>query len=1581
MASSDTNDDTSVRALTADHALQLLASALPDTAVELIRPLSGGKSGAQVLLVDLTNKTHTLDGQFVAKVQRARSGLQNPNEPFRQLGVYTKSHTPDIVHTSYQGDISIEVYDLAGFSTDTTRTLREIRGQSDRHKVLANLVEGLLGDQLDQNARQATYKLTATSVLEQWLGANFWDDDRYSTLLSMSSLDNHDSEVVFRFAAELLPNPVRVIAQLALIEMPKVGTIAGLNHGDLHTANILVQGSTIKRRIDHWIIDANWDTRSPLFYDFAYLEVSLILDSLSAANHLEMISLLRALNDIHDYGALDVNHTDLVSNLRTIRDTVLGFLSSNQERRSDVWRLQVLLAQIAAGLNWSTKPIEPNQRTVALIYAAWSTREWLDRYFADFWQAIATAPHGELLAVNDDPTQSDGLDDRLKRYWEILQSIPVDTDLIIIAGRVRNLSEKVETLATLRVATVIDLDPESDENGLHAALGAYLSVSRRLNIYGSNEHLVDRSRSTNWLMANGWATRSEPSSEGLASWRRNGFLARVRRTIDFTVSASTSRSAYVLVIRDESTRDISLRILEYIDEAYSGIAEQLELAASPTAPDSVHRFVDARENARISDVPSASVSLPGTANRVEIDVVTLHRFEADLELIHDQILTRPRTAASAPLVDEFWRGRPPTWDELASGVDIRRQVEAEVIAKCRAAVKDNRSTILELDHSPGAGATTLIRRVAWELAPEVPVALVSNFSHDTGEMVAELSKLTGMPMLVFAESAHLSESDRDALFDGVASNHGRAVIVWVNRTTRPSSRAIKLIDPMPKDESADFIKSYIAMSSDDNAKRELKRLIDEYASVPTQCHSPFYYGLTAFERDFQGIDDFVKNHLAPLGPLQLKIAQYLALVTRYSQVGLYPEIVRRWLGKAERPPHEITDDYLVDTLGADLRHLVVSNGFAYRLLHPIVAEGVLNHFDSRHGGLSLAQVSVRLIEQVHEVLGESSEPALALLRNIFITRAGEFRRDGFSELVSGFGPEEGQLVFEKLTEKFPRESHFWNHRGRFHIYRVRGDHKTAEEYLERAVEFASPMTRGTHLHTLGMVRRLWVERQIVDLAVGDEGTNGLALIDLLRPTYDAAMKAFHDSRMLGSGSNYSWVTPIQLTNTVVEFLIKRSGVSNLHELLEIDSSVNDWVSEQMHQSESLLEVVRIESLERVQSRDFYTELTGKIDALYGDIDTLVEQWKAYRESGHGDPVRLGCSMARAVFSSAGRSWANVDESRARELADMLQPAVDSGAASDVDLRTWIQAYRRLPEYSSSTALERVTYYASERNSIDGAYYSFILCFQLWSNGGLVDQDRVRHYLDLCKRLSRNQRQDWSYEWVSADGHADIVHFSELGRWTRDRKQVWSDPKRLGRVRGVIEDVDGYRSGFARVGSGTLQAFFSPQGEILSSRDVNQVADFYLGFSYTGLRAWSLAVTTEAPDVVRSAVNLPYSANFMSPKSILRMKNTTTEANEATAEQVAVGDTVEPDLPAEVYSTSPLDTEFRDYLLALCDEGPDGVLRADLSGIGDLLVEHFGIDRYRRFKAGSKNLHASLLRIGLSLSATSTGYELSGPSSY
>ena len=83
-----------------------------------------------------------------------------------------------------------------------------------------------------------------------------------------------------------------------------------------------------------------------------------------------------------------------------------------------------------------------------------------------------------------------------------------------------------------------------------------------------------------------------------------------------------------------------------------------------------------------------------------------------------------------------------------------------------------------------------------------------------------------------------------------------------------------------------------------------------------------------------------------------------------------------------------------------------------------------------------------------------------------------------------------------------------------------------------------------------------------------------------------------------------------------------------------------------------------------------------------------------------------------------------------------------------------------------------------------------------------------------------------------------MHQDILGQWNRD-EQFWSNPSPLGRLEGVVSHIRGPEAGEIETLSG-LKAFYVPgMANHYKGEAENRRVNFYLGFSYAGLRAWKV----------------------------------------------------------------------------------------------------------------------------------------------
>ncbi|MGW3864782.1 P-loop NTPase, partial [Streptomyces sp. NPDC005047] len=1485
--------------------LALLESHLPHaSSVKIVKSLAGGYTSARVMLCDISQK-HTalqgrdgvLDGQYILKLgfSTGRPQADAHNAFVAGLGAYGHTRVPLLVESLQDSGISVDVYHIAGFSLDLLRSAEHVDAE-DREEICARAARDLLGAQLNV-AGTPDYEVTVASVLREWLGAGFPEDQRGMRVREVLA-QLRGSGHVFLHEGELLPDPLVLLDPQFGLAGRGLACFRGPTHGDLHLRNVMVRGSRLTRDLDYWLIDVNWDTPTPLLYDHAYLELSALLYGLGHSTSGRILPLLARLDEENPavQVQLDLNDSGLITLLRRMRTETADILANRQEKRVDIWQQQILMARIAAGLNYAAKPLDDMAlRRAALASAGWAARLLLRERHPEVWVEIAKQGRiGSVgLAVSADAGRVTA--EEALRRWTPFRQTHGGMDLFLVADSVAAKPE-LAALAHCGWANVIDLDPDSDDDGLSSVVVSGLEERRHVSVFGENCRPVPPGNATNWLMANGWNSHDETTAESDEQWRRRGYLHRVRQLIDDTLEGTPNRAAAVLVLRSgRRDREID-RVVEYIDERYEGIAHQLDLAQAPAVNGiDVDAFLTVVAESLPMDVSTSAPSLPGlNSRRWALKWSDLQRLSVDLEVLHSEILSGAAPTAQQP-TDEFWRGRPPTWQELEVPIDVERDAYRALANEITERLADHQLATVRLDHSPGAGGTTLARRIAWDLHRTYPAVMLREYSETTADRIDEIYQETGYPALVIAESAVLPEYDRDELMYYLAQRNTRAIVLWVNRTNVPrAGKHHQLLDPLKGSERARFLKKFRERASTDHARRLLDSLAEGVADVvAAQKLSPFFFGLCVYEEEFEGVASYVRNHFTHLTREQKELARHLALLTRYGQeLGLPIVMVEAWM-RRERPVYSpLNEAQLNDVLGPDLRHLVVSERGALRLLHPLIADEILmGELDGERYGLGT--ISVDFIKKTTDLLGPENSTTERLLNELFIRRSnmsGDGQRSyDFSELIESMSTEAGGRVFEVLTQQCPNNAHFWNHRGRFAIYKVKSDFQLAEKFVLMAVE-KSKGRDATHLHTLGMVRRFWIENTLTEILRDGDRHKPQELLTTIEPLFDRAMEAFTEAARY-KNTEFTWSTPIQLIATVVERLWKASDhAESLAEFMESDDPSAVWVTEQIGRAEELLDNLRNINTEG----RYYQKLDKQLSLMYGDVERLVEQWQELRRRGT-ENTEVDLAIARTLYANSGRDWSQVTEEQARTIAEMTQGMVANGRATDADLRLWFQSYRRLPEYSETHALERLAWYASERNSLDANYYLYILHFLIWHRGDAQDENRIRYHLEESTRLSRQHRRQWSFEWLGGSSRQHpLVHFSEMGRQRTGPTGFWSRPQELVRVSGIITEIKSPQSGRLRIRRGKLPAFFTPRNQFRQTRDVEEPVEFYLGFSYEGLRAWEPTYPGRAPDALKNAEPV---RRLLSSSTPVASSASAVKPSDAVSEPPAVDPEPLPQIPA------------------------------------------------------------------------------------
>ena len=144
------------------------------------------------------------------------------------------------------------------------------------------------------------------------------------------------------------------------------------------------------------------------------------------------------------------------------------------------------------------------------------------------------------------------------------------------------------------------------------------------------------------------------------------------------------------------------------------------------------------------------------------------------------------------------------------------------------------------------------------------------------------------------------------------------------------------------------------------------------------------------------------------------------------------------------------------------------------------------------------------------------------------------------------------------------------------------------------------------------------------------------------------------------------------------------------------------------------------------------------------------------------------------------------------------------------------------------------------DSLDALYYLYILKVLEALEGSAIAANDAQRNIELCRARAGVRRDPTlSFEWLGGGtGLGKLVHQDQLDGWDRSTG-FWRNSKPLIRIPGVVSRIHAPQSGEIAL-RWNMKAFFVPAASGMAyGQDENRRVSFFLGFSYEGLRAWSV----------------------------------------------------------------------------------------------------------------------------------------------
>ncbi|MCR9137359.1 MAG: tetratricopeptide repeat protein [Alphaproteobacteria bacterium] len=388
MVSTEDHDETARRGLPWPEAYGALLPAIRaqwgvEGEIYLSRHLSGGKSGALVYVADIQSAGFT--GQAILKLDHATDSAQQEaheaslhGDAIKDAPAFAENHLPKLLNALHQGTQFAILSTIAGRGLEYAEPWTTCPFEQQLPAV-RRMSRELLED-WNADYRLADGMHMPQQLLSGWLDYRLDPTEGriHGFLQDDCGLAPDTATIVFE--GQWYPNPMAFAYGAGDIpERLQLRTVTGHSHGDLHGLNLLVSPSASSEPNYHLIDLADYQSRRFLFFDHAYFELAYLLTVRSAAATANWETILARLSRFEhpEEGGLRADDLGVIEIVDALRGEVTAWIERHQADRLSYMESQVLLARVAAGLNFTHKRVSQEMRRMAFMYAATALKDYL----------------------------------------------------------------------------------------------------------------------------------------------------------------------------------------------------------------------------------------------------------------------------------------------------------------------------------------------------------------------------------------------------------------------------------------------------------------------------------------------------------------------------------------------------------------------------------------------------------------------------------------------------------------------------------------------------------------------------------------------------------------------------------------------------------------------------------------------------------------------------------------------------------------------------------------------------------------------------------------------------------------------------------------------------------------------------------------------------------------------------------------------------------------------------------------------------------------------------------------------------
>lgn len=507
----------------------------------------------------------------------------------------------------------------------------------------------------------------------------------------------------------------------------------------------------------------------------------------------------------------------------------------------------------------------------------------------------------------------------------------------------------------------------------------------------------------------------------------------------------------------------------------------------------------------------------------------------------------------------FYQGAEISWTELEMDADAKRGIFRQFYSSVKDYIGKNSRT-LTLFHRPGSGATTLARRLGYELYQDdlsgvvdcTPIHIVKYNNH-TMDYLNDLSlRLDGRSIFAIVESKNINKTNFTKLQNGVSRSKIKVTFLYVETYTGNFGNANQsnlwlLEDRLTPIDEEKFIAKY----KENGLKEEVLEEAKSFQAALEVIDFPIL--LTEEKTNEASLIEYIKSWLNELPEGLRDFCGFVAFAFKYSGSSVNQILLKDlWRRTIDDTNYTSITGYPLSVLKA-LRKLIIEEPAVegtsgiWRPRYNKFADIILKAWRGEWTA-QLTTMSKEFIDLCNRQ-GELGQIDMNLLYDIFVLRKEEdFRSDidgkhknKFSRLLNDIADmERAESLLYDIVEAFPNDSVFRGHYARFLYEKATGSdvtsddrlYKDSQEQLDIAFELNEHDSDLYHMQGMLLRRRLSSLRKEVEKQDEIDAERSL---EILEDWVAQALVAFDESIKYDPSSPYGYAATCQLLKEAIDF--------------------------------------------------------------------------------------------------------------------------------------------------------------------------------------------------------------------------------------------------------------------------------------------------------------------------------------------------------------------------------------------------------------------------------------------------------------